>query len=62
MDDVFLGDGVYVATRIDGIVLKANSHTEPTDVIFLEHSVMEALIGYYTNLIDELIKREKDGN
>jgi len=32
----YIGDGVYVEFDGYGFVLKANSHTEPTDTIYIE--------------------------
>ena len=55
MSTKYLGDGVYV--EFDGyhVVLKANSRISPTDTIYLDPSVIDALMDY----IDDLIK-EKD--
>lgn len=38
-----LGDGVYAIDRGDGLMLHANHHLYPTDRIFLEPSVLDAL-------------------
>ena len=42
-----LGDGVYVS--FDGYTFKlmANSHTNPTDVIYLEPAVLDGLIRFF---------------
>lgn len=40
---VYLGDGVYAVFDGYGIELRANSHDKPTDVIYLEPLVLEAL-------------------
>jgi len=39
----YLGDGVYATYDGWGIWLKANSHLNPTDKIYLEPSVFKAL-------------------
>ena len=39
----YIGDGVYVEYDGYGIWLKANDHQFPTDQIYLEPSVLEAL-------------------
>ena len=41
----YIGDGVYVQTIGNGygFWLKANSHSNPTDQIFIEERVWEAL-------------------
>ena len=51
----YLGDGVYA--EFDGyqIVLKANDHLHPTDIIALEPSVMSSLLRF-NDEIKELIK------
>ena len=51
-DWVHLGDGVYLASDGNGIVLRANSHVEPTDEIYLEREVMDAIILIYNKLIN----------
>jgi hypothetical protein len=42
----YLGDGVYADFDGYQIELKANSHDNPTDVIYLEPSVFESLLRY----------------
>jgi len=44
---IYLGDGVY--SRFDGygIILHANSHDVPTDVIYLDPEVLKALYHQY---------------
>ena len=44
--DSYLGDGVYVSYDGWQIELKANNHQTPTDTIYLEPSVIRALIQY----------------
>ena len=39
----YIGDGVYVEFTGYSIILKANDHKRPTDVIHLEESVLKAL-------------------
>lgn len=50
----YLGDGVYVAFDGFGVWLHANSHSHPTDRIYLEPSVWKALKGF----IDRRTHRE----
>lgn len=40
----YLGDGVYAIFDGFGIWLHANSHSEPTDRIYLEPNVLQGLI------------------
>lgn len=50
----YLGDGVYAIFDGYGIWLHANSHSNPTDKVFLEPQVLEALINFnkeVTNVI-----------
>ncbi len=42
----YIGDGVYVKVEHGQIVLMANSHAEPTDTIYLEPYVYEALVRF----------------
>jgi len=42
----YIGDGVYVEYDGEGIMLKANDHLDPTDTIYLEPNVLEALIRF----------------
>lgn len=57
MSTEHIGDGVYVKAgpEIYGIVLMANDHRNPTDTIYLEPSVMKALVEFARreNVIDE---------
>ncbi len=39
----YMGDGVYAIWHGYGIELRANDHRNPTDTIFLEDTVLEAL-------------------
>jgi len=39
----YLGDGAYALFDGSGVWLHANSHSEPTDRIYLEPEVFEAL-------------------
>ncbi len=41
-----LGDGVYAKYDGFGMLLHANSHIEPTDRIYLEHSVFKSLVEF----------------
>ena len=42
----YIGDGVYVKWRGDGVWLLANDHLNPTDKVFLEMPVLAALIRF----------------
>lgn len=42
----YIGDGVYTEFDGRGITLKANDHVSPTDTIYLEPEVFEALIRF----------------
>ena len=42
----YLGDGVYVKWRGDGIWVMANHHENPTDKVFLEIPVLAALVRF----------------
>jgi hypothetical protein len=39
----YLGDGVYLAEAPGGVWLLANDNENPTDKIFLEYGVLDAL-------------------
>jgi len=45
-DEQYIGDGVYVSFDGYQFVLKANSHKNPTDVIYLDPSVVQAFEEY----------------
>ena len=40
----YIGDGVYANPDPSGVWLHANDHLNPTDKIYLELSVLEALL------------------
>ena len=43
----YIGDGVYVESdNYGGIWIKANHHEHPTDKVYLEPSVFEALLRF----------------
>lgn len=42
----YIGDGVYARFDGGGFWLLANSHTEPTDRVYLEFDVLDALERY----------------
>lgn len=42
----YLGDGVYAVYGGYGIELRANHHLTPTDTVFLEPEVFEALVKF----------------
>ncbi len=43
----YIGDGVYFMFDGYGVWLHANSHDNPTDKIYLEPSVLNALVQMY---------------
>ena len=47
----YLGDGVYTIFDGYGIWLHANDHKNPTDKVYLEPSVMEALKRFEKDLM-----------
>jgi hypothetical protein len=46
----YLGDGVYAIYDGFGIWLHANSHDKPTDKIYLEPNVLQAINGFYARM------------
>jgi hypothetical protein len=49
-----LGDGVYaIADNFGGIWLHANDHQHPTDKIYLEPAVLEALDSFRERYVDK---------
>ena len=51
---LYLGDGVYaIADAYGGIWLHANDHQHPTDKVYLEPSVYEALVRFHKQYIEE---------
>jgi hypothetical protein len=46
----YLGDGVYAIFDGSGIWLHANDHRDPTDRIYLEPEVLNALINFNTTV------------
>lgn len=54
----YLGDGVYAVFDGYGIWLHANDHKSPTDRVYLEPQVMEALVRFEKHSkSEEVIKR-----
>ena len=54
----YLGDGLYAIFDGYGIWLHANRHENPTDKVYLEPSVMQALIRFENDSkSEEVIKR-----
>lgn len=51
----YLGDGVYVDFDGYQIILKANDHRNPTDVIALDSDTMSALIRYEKRVRDIIV-------
>jgi hypothetical protein len=43
----YLGDGVYAVFDGYGIELRVNDFENPTDVVYLEPSVIDALVRFY---------------
>lgn len=52
---IHIGDGVYVHHNVDTdyLEISANSPTQPTDKIFLDYYVREALLKILKEMIDE---------
>ena len=46
MTQEYIGDGVYVEWDGFHLILMANSPHEPTDIIYLEDTVIAALLDY----------------
>jgi len=55
----YLGDGVYAIYDGFGIWLHANDHENPTDRIYLEPSVLEALIRFQKRAEELKLKERK---
>lgn len=47
----FLGDGLYAAYDGFGIELRANSPTDPTDRVYLEYDVFQALVNFASKVL-----------
>ncbi|KKM75039.1 hypothetical protein LCGC14_1394180 [marine sediment metagenome] len=56
-----LGDGVYAIHDGFGIWLHANDHENPTDKIYIEPEVLEALLRF-NNTVKAEMKEKKDAN
>lgn len=52
----YLGDGVYAEDEGHQIKLMANSHTSPTDIIYLDPSTMRALVDYQKQIDNRYIE------
>ena len=50
MKPEYLGDGVYAVYDGNGIELRANDPINPTDVIYIESFVLDALNNFVKNL------------
>jgi len=46
----YLGDGVYIEFDGYNIILKANHHITPTDIIYLEPNVLANLLSFIKDL------------
>lgn len=55
----YLGDGVYAKYDGFGIMLHANDHKDPTDRVYLEPFVFNALVEHY-ELMSERQKKKND--
>ena len=49
-DQDYLGDGVYAKWDGYGVELRANDHLNPTDTIYLEWEVLQALKRFYKRM------------
>ncbi len=54
-----LGDGVYVKAEHGQIVLMANNHISPTDTIYLEPHVYEALLRFVLRVERAAVEHER---
>jgi len=52
----YIGDGVYILFDGSGFELRANDHANPTDIIYLEPSVLKAL----NNFTEIFLQKERD--
>lgn len=52
----YIGDGVYVLFDGYGFELRANDHANPTDVIYLESSVLDGLNNFVGKFLEKEIK------
>lgn len=57
--DEYLGDGLYASYDGYQICLKANSHIDPTDIVYLDPHVFIALIDFVKR-IDEANNKETE--
>ena len=55
----YIGDGVYVMHDGWGMWLHANSHDCPTDRIYLEPEVFEALKNFQKKIVEHYSKKEE---
>ena len=55
----YLGDGLYVKFDGYGINLLANSHEQPTDVVYLEPEVLTKFFSYVEKLKNFIAKFEE---
>ena len=62
MDEIkdYLGDGVYAIFDGYGIWLNSNSPDNPTDTIYLEPSVLDALNRFDKRIREQSIQRSED--
>jgi len=58
----YLGDGVYALYDGFGVWLHANDLDHPTDKVYLEPSVLDALVHFYERMTVETIKKEGDNS
>lgn len=49
----YLGDGLYAVYNGFSVELRANDFNNPSDRVFLESSVMNALIDWYNKLLQK---------
>lgn len=58
----YIGDGVYALFDGYGIELRANDFDSPTDMIYIEPSVFEALVRFNQRCKEQKIKEVNDAS
>ena len=61
---VYLGDGLYVSYDGYQFKLMANSHSMPTDVVYLDHYTVNAFVSFVKRvmMISTEEKEKQDGH
>lgn len=61
-DYQYLGDGVYVMWDGYHVVIMANSHIQPTDVIYFDPYVLKSFMKYVERLERQLQEKDEQEN